>query len=294
MSSATASGVPFERISGVRASLYSHSIRPVVLMTSFFPSAVSLGKLLLANLFSGFVDAEVARSQASFKSSATPTPASGISRSSAPTQISFSPSSFKPSGTTTPGAMSSLATPAMTPALAPEAGDFFRFTTDTSAPTSPGANGETAQTVSDQPPTPKATDPHHDPRGGQPQPERGRDYFSIGGLGRSTSSSAASKRFSMGGGSQPASLQSADDPPASPILATSDVPLPTPGSSVTTPGGSFLGKFKGLGKNKKASAAAVATPAVVAESTEEEAEPIREDDEVSVVQTSPRPLERPR
>lgn len=168
----------------------------------------------------------------------------------------------------------------MTPALAPEAGDFFRFTTDTSAPTSPGANGEAVE----QPPTPKAADQHSDHHGSQPQqPERGRDYFSMGGLGRSASSSTASKRFSMGAGSQSASLQSSDAPPASPTQPTSDAPLPTPGSSVTTPGGSFLGKFKGLGKNKKASAAAVTTPAVVAETAEEEAEVIEEDDEVSLV-----------
>ncbi|CDZ97690.1 Conserved WD40 repeat-containing protein [Phaffia rhodozyma] len=188
---------------------------------------VSLGKLLLANLFDGFVKAELLRHQHS--------PDENLSR---PTKRSTqTPPTYIPLGSKvmgfqstsqppTPGgmgAMSALATPAMTAALAPT-DDFFSSTIK-------------------------------------------KDYFP--------------KMTSPVVSHQPLEIPT--------TTASMDTPM-SPGA-VQTPGGSFMGKFKGFGKNKKLTAGT--TPALpVAEISEEEAQRLQ--DEAKYGKLAPIDLEQKR
>lgn len=86
-------------------------------------------------------------------------------------------------------------------------------------------------------------------------------------MGRSSSH----KRFS--------SASSVDDAPLSPGQTSVDLPGGGTTPGIVTPGGSFLGKFKGLGKGKKAPAT-VATPAPVVEVSEEDVQRSAEDEKV--------------
>ncbi|KAL7410603.1 hypothetical protein BDY24DRAFT_417926 [Mrakia frigida] len=242
---------------------------------------VSVGKLILANLFSGFVKAELRRQRSSSSTPSasvpvSPTSSTGITRHPAPTFIPLhdsldSSTKFKPPTSSsdipsTPGGIMVLATPAMTPALAPEADDFFSLDRSSGGMVSPRQNNGHPHSLHPIPgspmqPTPgtegtlsKPTSPSEQPSGG------GRDYFSLRGDRSRTTS-----------GRRAATLTGAE--PLTTTTAVEETPFsPGGGDPPATPGGTFMGKFKGFGKGKKAPVGGVATPAPVVEVSEEESQ----------------------
>lgn len=289
------------------------------LTCTFLHSTVSVGKLILANLFSGqfdldasfrsltsltfpffsldfpgFVKAELRRQRSSSSTPSasvpvSPTSSTGITRHPAPTFIPLhdsldSSTKFKPPTSSsgipsTPGGIMVLATPAMTPALAPEADDFFSLDRSSGGMVSPRQNNGHPHSLHPIPgspmqPTPgtegtlsKPTSPSEQPSGG------GRDYFSLRGDRSRTTS-----------GRRAATLTGAE--PLTTTTAVEETPFsPGGGDPPATPGGTFMGKFKGFGKGKKAPVGGVATPAPVVEVSEEESQRLADEAQVSYSQT---------
>ena len=174
-----------------------------------------------------------------------------------------------------------LATPAMTPALAPEADDFFSLDRSSGGMLSPRANngqstsfGAGLQPIPGSPMQPtsttegtvsKPTSPSEQPSGG------GRDYFSLRG---DRSRTTSGRRAATTTGAESSTTSTAvDETPFS----------PGGGDPPATPGGTFMGKFKGFGKGKKAPTGGVSTPAPVVEVSEEETQRLADEAKVSLL-----------
>ena len=251
----------------------SESAEPVLQLTFFsWNSIVNLGKWALANLFSGLIKAEAEEVAQGNNAAETNTasersaPAgASITRSPAPTFIALDRAtsrrarsqSMLNNGPTTPGAlMVGLATPAVTPAVLPPAnsggggqshGAMASRTTGSrdiigGLPIIPQSPATVASNVA----TPMSPSSYNTGMRSPKAPEVGgpKDYFSI-----KTSKPAGSDRAA-----QPS----------------------TPGASLSsslpaqTPGGSFMGKFKGFGgKGKKSAGVDVAAPVPIAPMPEE-------------------------
>ena len=175
-----------------------------------------------------------------------------------------------------------LATPAMTPAVAPEANDFFSV--DRSGATLSARNGAgqqanglrsipvsplrtTGPSLVDEP-TVNPSKPTSPVETTASQPGS-RDYFSLRG-----SKTTPARRSATETG--------ADEPAPTPLPAGSEPPA--------TPGGTLMGRFKGFGKGKKTDAkggAGAATPAPVVEVSEEEQKRLEQEAKVRADHLSP-------
>lgn len=259
----------------------------------------------MSSLYPGFIQAEQRRQSppspsARLSSVQTPTsspstrivhPVPGITRHPAPTFIPLHDPSeegtqkvAKPSLSvpSTPGGIMVLATPAMTPALAPDAHDFFsienlspRIGTQGGAlrqiPVSPLR--PSGPPLADEPPSQSQPAKPTSPTEPSSQPGS-RDYFSLRG-DRSKTTPARRAATETG----------ADEPPTA-GMATPGGAAPA-GEAAATPGGTLMGRFKGFGKGKKVETkGGVITPAPVVEVSEEDQRKLDEDAKVSTVCTT--------
>jgi WD repeat-containing protein 48 len=154
----------------------------------------------------------------------------------------------------TPGGISVLATPAMTPALAPEAGDFL---------SGKGGGGGDPNGAGPPPRTPQSFAGYHISKP-IPQPSvTGAPSLLVTDATGSSSKPTSPLNFTGNGWDYFSTAQDRNR------TGSESAPATTMAVDLQTPGGSFMGKFKGFGKGKKPTPGLV-TPAPVAEISEED------------------------